>query len=567
MQVSSVRLPKFAVAVALAFLAGAVTFHFIATRFQIPAAGVAAVFPALAFLLTFEAARRALGLTYITEHVRPRLAVALIVGSILFLHVNVMAVASDVLRVPAPWSLGLTMLASVGVLNVCRTLEPSRSECEPDTYALNLDRKRAIGLVALALLAVLMRSAILPKIGPTDFSDPAVRLVEMEAAARALTVNGSLADPYPIPTGPTAHVSPLYAGILAINYVLFGVKTYWAHIVQAMIGILATAATICLTPFLAIRAGLAERTGWIAAVVLALMRDLMPFEDAGNWEQSITKLFLVVMVALLLMLRENWRDRIVLAATGALAGLTALLSPALLPAVALALGACALIESSKRREIARATAIIGLICLVLLTPWIIRNAVVLNAFVPTRSNMGLELAVGNNANATGIGMIDAVTAPHPHTHEDEAKKVIAMGEVNYMRMRSAEATQWISSNPIAFMKLTLTRARLFWFPDGHNFAGRSELGVAIRIGILWILGALSLLFAIDAARRRDPRRLILAAGLIGPCLIYLITHVDLRYRSTIHMLSGLLATEAALLVLGTLALIARGLRGRLSLPR
>jgi hypothetical protein len=45
---------------------------------------------------------------------------------------------------------------------------------------------------------------------------------EMERAAISLAETGVLGNPYAIPTGPTAHVAPLYAGLLAIIFSLFG---------------------------------------------------------------------------------------------------------------------------------------------------------------------------------------------------------------------------------------------------------------------------------------------------------------------------------------------------------
>jgi hypothetical protein len=45
---------------------------------------------------------------------------------------------------------------------------------------------------------------------------------EMERAAISLAQTGVLGNPYAIPTGPTAHVAPLYAGLLATIFFVFG---------------------------------------------------------------------------------------------------------------------------------------------------------------------------------------------------------------------------------------------------------------------------------------------------------------------------------------------------------
>ena len=45
---------------------------------------------------------------------------------------------------------------------------------------------------------------------------------EMEATAYSLAERGEFADPYIIPTGPTAHLPPTMPGILALIWRLFG---------------------------------------------------------------------------------------------------------------------------------------------------------------------------------------------------------------------------------------------------------------------------------------------------------------------------------------------------------
>jgi hypothetical protein len=46
---------------------------------------------------------------------------------------------------------------------------------------------------------------------------------------------------------------------------------------------------------------------------------------------------------------------------------------------------------------------------------------------------------------------------HPRTHESEARKVQAVGEVEYMRAAGREAVDWIEANPGTFVRLTVSR--------------------------------------------------------------------------------------------------------------
>ena len=45
---------------------------------------------------------------------------------------------------------------------------------------------------------------------------------EAERIAKTLATKGAFADPYAIPTGPTAHCGPFYPALLSLLYMIFG---------------------------------------------------------------------------------------------------------------------------------------------------------------------------------------------------------------------------------------------------------------------------------------------------------------------------------------------------------
>jgi hypothetical protein len=112
-----------------------------------------------------------------------------------------------------------------------------------------------------------------------------------------------------------------------------------------------------------------------------------------------------------------------------------------------------------------------------------------------------------------------------------------------MHERGQEARDWIRQNPDAFLILTLRRAYLYWLspPElwhpGHadrplrcaSFAGVSLLGFV----------GLFLLF-----RAGHPSSWLFLAVLLGPSSVYLITHVNPRYRYLTFSPSVLLAGVA-----------------------
>jgi hypothetical protein len=93
-----------------------------------------------------------------------------------------------------------------------------------------------------------------------------------------------------------------------------------------------------------------------------------------------------------------------------------------------------------------------------ISPWIYRNFVCLSRFVPIRSNFGIEFAVGNhpeNRDGTTYGVRGM--AFHPSLNAVEAKKLKAMREVAYNRMKLRETWASIQTHPGRFAKLTTRR--------------------------------------------------------------------------------------------------------------
>src|SRR5512135_219656 len=104
--------------------------------------------------------------------------------------------------------------------------------------------------------------------------------LEPEAVAASLVRDGRFADPYAVPTGPTAHVPPLHAAGLAAILALLG-ATAAAGWVKWLMVFAACAAVYASLPSLAVRLGLPRRAGVVAGVAGALIvtwpEELEPF--------------------------------------------------------------------------------------------------------------------------------------------------------------------------------------------------------------------------------------------------------------------------------------------------
>lgn len=96
-----------------------------------------------------------------------------------------------------------------------------------------------------------------------------------------------------------------------------------------------------------------------------------------------------------------------------------------------------------------------------LSPWIIRNYVMLKEFIPVDSLGGLNLYIGNHENANGLFMdVAQDKAFNVPEKEMTGKSEFQRAVIRDKQMKTA-AVQYILGHPAAFRDLTLKRAGLF----------------------------------------------------------------------------------------------------------
>jgi hypothetical protein len=170
-------------------------------------------------------------------------------------------------------------------------------------------------------------------------------------------------------------------------------------------------------------------------------------------------------------------------------------------------------------------------------PWGIRNYRAFDAVFFVRSNLGLELRMGNHEGATAnIDDPHFDHAPHPRTRREEAIKVRDVGEVAYMRESGREALAWIGSHPKEFARLTASRIRYFWVGSLDHPA----------TGLLFVvLAGLAAVGAVQALRGLPATRSVaLLIPLLTYPLIYYLVPWQHRYRFPIEWILFLLAGAA-----------------------
>jgi hypothetical protein len=212
---------------------------------------------------------------------------------------------------------------------------------------------------------------------------------------------------------------------------------------------------------------------------------------------------------------------------GGYCGLAMLVNPSLTLALLGVLGWCAW-QTQARPWIC------WLVLVAVFTPWPVRNARVLHAFIPLRSNFGYEVWQGNHRGASG--MFDARIEPLQNKQEysDYARE----GEVVYMRNKSRLAQAYVRAHPGDFLRLSGTRVARFWTGAGSEANSGIVEAHAGLTSLLGLLGVAALW------RQSRAKALLFLLPLVVFPLPYYITHPDFRFRLLLDPLLTILSAYA-----------------------
>lgn len=280
----------------------------------------------------------------------------------------------------------------------------------------------------------------------------------------------------------------------------------------------------------------------LAALVAASLAALYPFalfyQGLMLSETLFTTLLLAAVAALYWWREDGMRinGRLVVvclcfsAATLTKATLTAL-PPLLIAATALAAGA------SLRRA---GTILLTAACLygAFLSPWWVRNAVVLGAFVPFTTGSAQNLYLGNNPYNPDAGIDWS-------TNADTAlvKRLLAMpNEVERQAAFSRVATDYIKENPATFVRAAVKKFIRLWSPVSNAPEFRTGIYAVVSAASFTPVLALALLCVVRLRRQwRLLAPLYLIVGYFT--FVHVVTIASLRYRLPIEPLLILLAAE------------------------
>lgn len=352
---------------------------------------------------------------------------------------------------------------------------------------------------------------------------------EVEAVAVSLAQHGTFADPYALPTGPTAHMPPAYPLFLSLLYRVLGL-TPTAGYVAWLLRVGASSVMLAMLPWLSRRLGTGTEAGIIGGMAAAVV---------PKWPSQVEAPAAIALGLLLAGFVARWsRDRATAAGSllmGLAWGVAFHLTPSLLP-VLVGCMAFELWWSRDPRKWAWSIAIAAGVVLACL-PWAWRNHAAFGELIFIRSNAGLELRMGNHdgavADVDAIDVREGLAQRHPRTNLAEARLVQELGEIEYMRRAGREAREWIWHHPGTYLGLVAGRAACFWF--GSPFDVPRMLAGAV-LTLLALFGALRVL-----PTRSVPQRAAFLIPLATYPLVYYLIVFTPRYAQPLNGLLLILA--------------------------
>jgi 4-amino-4-deoxy-L-arabinose transferase-like glycosyltransferase len=377
------------------------------------------------------------------------------------------------------------------------------------------------------------------------FSIPAIHLIE----GKGLTLVEEL--------GPTAYRPPLYIFWIAMSYSVFGIKSLLG---PSFLQVLVSTANIFLLYLLTRQFWKNEKMANASALLLAI-HPYVSYHDSSLYHTFLSTALLLG--ALIFLLRGiEYKRASTLFVSGLLFGACILILSVIVPFLILLIASgFVLWKVAIKKRIVLVTAFTAGLLLIW-SPWVIRNAIAFNEFVPLTTESGVTLWMGNNPESqerlknktheeTPVPKGTRFNAPQFYVacNTDEHMCESGITEAQESRELTALAMAWIKTNPGAFTRLTTWRFANIWSPfltPAKTFFDSQPLSILIKYSFLvWNIALYALiLFGTYRAFRMNKKQetiilWILALSSTGAYALFLYyTKYRIPFESCLIVFAG-----------------------------
>jgi hypothetical protein len=199
----------------------------------------------------------------------------------------------------------------------------------------------------------------------------------------------------------------------------------------------------------------------------------------------------------------------------------------------------------------RAISILGVALAATMLPWALRNQSVHGEMVWTRSNFGLEFAIGMHPAAVdpvdpAATYLMRLAQIHPHGSDPAYRAMQAAGgELGYARQLGDRTWGWVAAHPGQAAWIAARHVREFYFPPPwlwHHTA-QPDATTAWRMVVVILIAAFALVGLIAGMIRQQWQFVYLLPPIVLLPLPYLLTQPLVRYRYAIASLLVFMAAD------------------------
>ena len=354
--------------------------------------------------------------------------------------------------------------------------------------------------------------------------------------ARSIVAGTGYSSPFGAETGPTAWVTPVYPALLAALFKLFGSASQPSFIAAAGLNLFFSALTVLPIYYIGKRIG-GRPLGAIAAWLWTIHPLSVSIAYQWIWYTSLSTLLTagILWGTLAIADSERARDWI---GYGLLWGFSLLTNAAAMSLAPFVFAWLIYRRHAGRKDAGRKHAASGakfpglaVACMVLLCiPWMVRNYVIFQGFMPLRSNLGCEVRM--------------LQLEGPSDNAAEEALFYRLGEAAYCREKGREALQIMAQNPGAALYRGWGQFLKTWTGHEHpvwNFAQKTTWTPRVGMILYSGLSALALWGMVFFFRTGDDSRWLVAVHVLIFPLVYYVAHTGFNYRLPIDPVVVLLA--------------------------
>lgn len=359
--------------------------------------------------------------------------------------------------------------------------------------------------------------------------------VENIRAGFTLARRGYLGDPFSLPTGPTAHVSPAYPALVAAVRTITPSDDACVRTLSIIFAVVTACNIAALIP-ISRALKLPRESGTVAALMWVI-----PFftwiELGAEFETPLVVAALLALVTLVARSIETPPGTATGATLGLAAGVAAYVTPTVLPVTAFAALVAARFARWRVKGLLAVTAGAAVAFAVAVLPYTLRNHHAFGQWFFMRDNFGIELAMSNGPTARATkdenSRVGGTLSQHPFSARPSAAALRELGEVEYNHQLRSAAITWMVENPLAALKLVGARLVYMVLPHGTRWY---QSVIASAVSLLSISGGVLLWRSHYKFGIR-----CLAAAIGGYLLVYLLVEHDIRYMYPALVLESLIA--------------------------